>query len=69
MCLPTGSWARWASCKYFFFINSAQQLVPQNVTLAVKCIEHLTCEFSQGPPGPGGLLGEMGKSGPPVSRG
>lgn len=27
----------------------------------------LKCDFVQGPPGPGGLLGEMGKAGPLVS--
>lgn len=37
---------------------------------AGKCqnIEHLTRGFAQGPPGPGGLLGEMGKLGPQVSE-
>lgn len=28
----------------------------------------MKCTFKQGPPGPGGLLGELGKVGPPVSK-
>lgn len=39
-----------------------------NIAVQYLNIKHLTCDFAQGPPGPGGLLGEMGKSGPPVSR-
>lgn len=28
----------------------------------------MKCDFEQGPPGPGGLSGEVGKVGPIVSR-
>ena len=33
-----------------------------------ESIKYLKCVFVQGPPGPGGLLGEVGKVGPHVSR-
>lgn len=38
--------------------------------ILLKCpvIDNLKCDSVQGPPGPGGLPGEMGKTGPPVSR-
>lgn len=31
-------------------------------------IEYMNCDFVQGPPGPGGLPGEVGKAGSSVSR-
>lgn len=65
--LPIGSWAGRASCKCFiYFIH---QSVPQDAE-HVQClnIKPMTRGFAQGPPGPGGLPGELGKAGPPVSK-
>lgn len=40
MCLPIGSWARWASCKYFMY--AAHQSEPQNVKYCGKMSEYWT---------------------------
>lgn len=60
--LSLGCRARWIRCKWFVYGTQSKPCFWYNfVKISLKC------DFVQGPPGPGGLPGEMGKAGPLVS--